>query len=306
VIERAEGAVFDIQDLAVTDGAGLRTVVFLKGCPLRCRWCANPEGQERGREVMHIRSTCARCMTCAAFCPSGAVSAASDGGPVFAREACSRCADTPCVARCPTRSLRTVGREWTADALYARVRQNAIFYRNSGGGVTLSGGEPLAQPMFVREFLARCAAVGLSVGVETCGFFDWESVEPFIRNIAFFFFDVKCLDDAVHRRVTGQGNERILGNLERLAALCADRITISVPVVGGVNASADFFEALADLCRRLGIRSVRLLPYHTLGVSKYKGLGRSYLMPDSAAVEPEEIGRFAELLRASGIECRID
>ena len=305
-MERAEGTVFDIQDLAVTDGAGLRTVVFLKGCPLRCRWCANPEGQERGRELMHIRSTCARCMACASVCPSGAVSVGSDGDPVFAREACSRCADTPCVARCPTRSLRTVGREWTADALYARVRQNAIFYRNSGGGVTLSGGEPLAQPAFVREFLSRCAAVGLSVGVETCGFFDWESVEPFIRNIAFFFFDVKCLDDAVHRRVTGQGNERILGNLERLAALCADRITVSVPVVGGVNADTDFFGALADLCRRLGIPNIRLLPYHTLGVSKYEGLGRAYLMPDSAAVEPEEIGRFAELLRASGIECRID
>ena len=306
MIERAEGAVFDIQDLAVTDGAGLRTVVFLKGCPLRCRWCANPEGQERGRELMNVRSTCERCMACASVCPSGAVSVGSDGGPVFAREACSRCADTPCVARCPTRSLRTVGREWTADALYARVRQNAIFYRNSGGGVTLSGGEALAQPMFVRGFLARCAPVGLSVGVETCGFFDWESVEPFIRDFSFFFFDVKCLDDDIHRRVTGQGNGRILGNLERLAGLCADRITVSVPVVGGVNANADFFGALARLCVRLGIGSVRLLPYHTLGISKYEGLGRAYLMPDSAAVEPEDIGRFAELLRAAGIACRVD
>ena len=302
----AEGTVFDIQDLAVTDGAGLRTVVFLKGCPLRCLWCANPEGQERGRELIHVRSTCARCMACASVCPSGAVSVGSDGGPVFAREACSRCAGMPCVARCPTRSLRTAGRDWTADALYARLRQNAIFYRNSDGGVTLSGGEALAQPMFVRDFLARCARVGLSVGVETCGFFDWESVEPFIRDFAFFFFDVKCLDDDVHRRVTGQGNGIILGNLERLAGLCADRITLSVPVVGGVNANADFFEALADLCRRLGIPNIRLLPYHTLGVSKYEGLGRAYRMPDSAAVEPEDIGRFVELLRAAGIACRVD
>ena len=305
-MERAEGTVFDIQDLAVTDGAGLRTVVFLKGCSLRCLWCANPEGQERGRELIHVRSTCARCMACASVCPSGAVSAGSDGGPVFAREACSRCAGMPCVARCPTRSLRTAGRDWTADALYARLRQNAIFYRNSDGGVTLSGGEALAQPMFVRDFLARCARVGLSVGVETCGFFDWESVEPFIRDFSFFFFDVKCLDDDVHRRVTGQGNGRILANLERLAGLCADRITVSVPVVGGVNANADFFGALARLCARLGIADVRLLPYHTLGVSKYEGLGRAYRMPDSAAVEPEEIGRFAELLHAAGIACRVD
>ncbi len=301
-----EGLIFDIQDLAVTDGPGLRTVVFLKGCPLRCLWCANPEGQEHAREVMHIRSTCARCMTCAAICPAGAASAGSDGYPAFARDECAKCAGTPCVARCPSRSLKVAGRTVTADALYARIRRNARFYRNSGGGVTLSGGEPLVQPAFVRDFLARCAPVGLSVGVETCGFFDWESVEPFIGGFGFFFFDVKSLDDAVHRRVTGQGNGRILGNLERLAGLHADRITVSVPVVGGVNANADFFGALADLCRRLGIAKARLLPYHTLGLSKYESLGRAYLMPESAAVEPEEIGAFAELLRAAGLECRID
>ena len=239
------GRIHSIESFGTLDGPGIRYVLFLQGCPLRCLYCHNPDARgESGGTVMSAGEVMADILTYRAF-----------------------------IAR---------------------------------GGVTLSGGEPLAQPAFVRDFLSRCAAVGLSVGVETCGFFDWESVEPFIRNIAFFFFDVKCLDDAVHRRVTGQGNERILGNLERLAALCADRITVSVPVVGGVNADTEFFGTLARLCHRLGIGSVRLLPYHTLGVSKYEGLGRAYLMPDSAAVEPEEIGRFAELLRASGIECRID
>ena len=301
-----KGVLFDLQDLAVSDGPGVRTVVFLKGCPLKCRWCANPEGQSPQEEVMHLRSLCTGCMTCRAVCPAGGVARGSDGFPRFRREVCASCTEKICVLRCPARSLKRVGRTWTVDELHGRLRQNALFYRNSGGGITLSGGEPLAQAPFVGALLRRCAASGISGGVETCGFFEWSAVEGFLEDLDFFFFDVKVLDGALHRRLTGQGNDMLLDNLARLARRCAPRITVSVPLIGGVNAHDEFFEELSHLCLRLGISRMRLLPYHTLGRSKYEALGREYPMGDEGELPPGAPERFVAAVRRYGLACGVE
>jgi len=301
-----KGWIFDIQDLAVTDGPEVRTVIFFKGCPLACRWCANPEGQLLREEIMHLRSLCTGCLTCQTVCPAGAVERAEDRRPRFRREACGSCAEKPCVLRCPARALKRVGRAWGVEELYKRLRQNALFYRNSGGGITLSGGEPLSQAPFVGALLRRCAASGISVGLETCGHFEWDAVEPLWDDLDFCFFDVKCLDDATHRRLTGQSNGLILDNLARLAQRFPHRITVSVPVIGGVNDHETFFEELAQRCLHLGISHMRLLPYHSLGRSKYDALGRTYPMGDDGDLPPDGAEPFAALVRRQGLACRVD
>jgi pyruvate formate lyase activating enzyme len=204
------GTVFSLQEYAVQDGPGIRTIIFLKGCPLRCRWCSNPEGQRPEPELLHSRTLCRRCQTCVRVCPQGAVSIDPAGYPRFCRELCRHCPEPACTQACPQQALRIAGHHWTAEALYTRVQSNALFYRNSQGGLTLSGGEPLAQPAFVGELVRLCSQAGLSVGIETCGLFDWPAAAGYVDSLDFFYVDIKCLDSALHRQVTGKKNDRIL------------------------------------------------------------------------------------------------
>lgn len=299
------GLIFNIQDYAVNDGPGIRTVVFLKGCPLRCQWCANPEGQEHFVEIMHSELLCKRCGRCVSACPTGATLDAG-GYPHLNRELCRQCKEHACEKACLSRALKIAGTYWTVEELFRRVQTNAIYFRNSGGGVTLSGGEPLAQPEFVRQFIARTEAVGLSVGVETSGMFEWARVEDFIGKMDFYFYDVKCLDPEIHQTATGVKNERILQNLRLLAQLDPEKITVSLAVIPGVNDSSAMALGLANLCKELQISKVRLLPYHTMGAGKYADLGREYLLQDGLEVEQTKLLRMEEIIRTAGISCWIE
>jgi pyruvate formate lyase activating enzyme len=298
--------IFDIQEYSIQDGRGIRTTVFLKGCPLRCRWCDNPEGQRPYPELMHARVLCKKHHKCFSGCRNSAIGFDPDGYPVFTRASCQVCTERVCEERCPERAIKIVGRGWTAEALYNRVRAHALFYRNSGGGVTLSGGEPLAQPEFVGEFLNLCEKTELSVGMETCGLFDWDQVKIFIGKFDFIYFDIKCLDTKLHQDVTGCGNEEILHNLTRLAGMNPSKITVTIPVIPGVNTSMEMMGEVAALCHGMSIGKVRLLPYHSFGAFKYEALGREYLMERNLSVDRSLLENYRAVIREKGIDCWIE
>jgi pyruvate formate lyase activating enzyme len=274
------GRIFNIQEYAVHDGPGIRTLVFLKGCPLRCRWCCNPEGQRCAADLAHSRTLCRKCRACVSACPHGAVTMGTEGFPAFRRLLCGRCADRSCERECPNKAIRIFGTDVTPAELVGVVSTNALFHRNSGGGVTLSGGEPLAQPAFVIPLLEQCERAGIAAGAETCGAFSWSAWKHDLARFEFIYWDIKTLDAARHRKATGGDNRAILDNLKRTAGLMAPSIILSITVVPGFNDSLDFARKAAALCRMLGISRMRLLPFHSFGRSKYEDLGRRYPASD--------------------------
>jgi pyruvate formate lyase activating enzyme len=298
----ADGIVFDIQHYAVHDGPGIRTLVFLKGCPLRCAWCCNPESQTFEPELLHASLKCRSHLACSAVCPNGAVRRAGDG-PSFDRATCLTCSGHPCVDACPSGALSVAGARMTADQVMARVAADRAFYANSGGGVTFSGGEPFAQPEFLRDLLARSKSLRIHTAVETCGYVEpdvFEAMEPLVD---LFLFDFKVLDPVRHRESTGVTNEVVLGNLESLAAKRAKDITVRVPLVPGFTDDRENLAAAAAHLRRLGLRRVELMPYHPFGMDKYAALGRAYALDGVHPPHREAVEAGASIFRASGLAC---
>jgi pyruvate formate lyase activating enzyme len=295
------GRVFDVQRFSLHDGPGIRTVVFMKGCPLRCAWCANPESQRPGPEIAWFQNLCAGCGRCAGACPRGAVQ--MDGGrPRTDCRLCAACGD--CAAACSRRARRLMGREVTADEVMAEVRRDAPFFRRSGGGVTFSGGEPLAQPALLLECLQRSRRWGYHTAVETCGHAHWDDLRDAAQLTDLFLFDLKTMDPTRHRELTGLGNEVILENLERLLEAGAD-VTARVPVVVGVNDDDDSTAALAAfVADHSRLRRVELLPCHALGAHKYAALGLT--PPASAPPAPERLAAMADAVRrVSAAQCLV-
>lgn len=225
-------------------------------------------------------------------CPENAASTDHEGYPLFKRNICLSCTKNTCEKKCPAKAIKIVGRHWSAQALYERIKTNALFYRNSNGGITLSGGEPFAQPEFVKEFLVHCEKTCLSVGAETCGLFDWNKVKDFIDRFDFYYFDIKCMDTEMHKLVTGQGNAAILENLRHLTVINPEKIIVTIPVIPGVNATTEMITETADFCKDTGITQIRLLPYHALGKFKYYALERKYLMEECIAVRQTDLEMF--------------
>lgn len=299
--------IFDIQDLSVQDGPGIRTTVFMKGCPLKCKWCANPEGQKPFSEIMHLSVLCNKNYNCIPACPNDAISKSSDeGSPVFNRIKCKTCTTLECVDSCPTFAIKLTGKYITLGELMSKIKPNIPYYKNSGGGVTFSGGEPLLQTEFIGKFLSETYRYGLSVGVETCGMFDWSEVRDFIDKFEFYYYDLKCMDSEIHKEVTGSSNATILANLKYLAAKHADKIIISVPVIPCVNDTSEQIKSIADYCNSLGVNKLRLLPYHSLGENKYFDLGRDYLMDKNISVSLNQLNVFKSLVESCGIKCWLE
>jgi len=293
--------VFDIQHYAVHDGPGIRTLVFLKGCPLACAWCANPESRRTEREVRQILARCRACLRCAEACSRGAISVV-DGRPRLDRTSCAACDGFECTAACPEHALIVTGAEWALDDLIARIAKDIDFYRNSGGGVTFSGGEPFAQADFLRAALAECKRLGIQTAVETCGQAapaDILAAEPLVD---LFLFDMKIVDPGRHRELTGIDNARILGNLRLLAERAPEKIALRFPVVPGLSDGEKNLEAIAALAAELRITRIELCPYHPLGRAKYGEVG----LPDPVEPPqplPADIARIAAFFEARGIGC---
>jgi len=292
------GRVLDIKRLAVHDGPGIRTTVFLKGCPLNCRWCHNPESVSPQPEIGLLKAKCRGCGQCAAVCPTGA-HVFTAGMHTLDHTRCTACGR--CVAACLPGALELYGREMTAAEVVAAVLQDRTFYATSGGGCTLSGGEPLWQAEFCAEVLALLHAEGIHCAVDTSGAVPWESLAAVLPHTDLFLYDVKHTDDARHREHTGSPCREMLENLRRLSG-CDVPIEVRIPTIPGFNADAASMSAIGELLGGLPHRvAVRLLPYH-LARSKYETVGHVDTMPDVPPPDSAAMTRWADLLRRHGLD----
>ncbi|HEY3354446.1 MAG TPA: glycyl-radical enzyme activating protein [Polyangia bacterium] len=293
------GVLFDVQHYAVHDGPGIRTLVFLKGCPLRCVWCCNPESHSAAPQLRHRATLCRGCRRCAGACPAGAITRAGERVRLD-RARCPADCGAPCVDACVESALGVVGERAAAASVIARVAADLPFYRNSGGGLTVSGGEPFAQPAYLRELLRDARGRGIHTAVETCGQAAPDDVLAAEPLVDLFLFDLKLVDARRHRELTGAGNERILANLRLLAARAPARVVVRVPLVPGLTDGAADLAAAADLVAALGLREVHLQPYHPLGRDKYAALGMTCAFATAAASDPAAAAR---IFAARGLTC---
>jgi pyruvate formate lyase activating enzyme len=294
-----QGLVFNLQQYSLHDGPGIRTTVFLKGCPLRCAWCHNPESIAPRREILVVENRCAACGECRRACPFG--EAVAGEGPLPARnDPCVFCGE--CAEACPFDARRMAGREMTVAEVMKAVLRDRVFYEESGGGVTLSGGEPLLQPRFVLALLEACRERGLHTALDTCGFGCTDDLLAMGRLADLVLFDVKLMDDARHRQHCGASNRPILENLRALASL-GRRIWLRVPVIPGVNDDEANLAAIAQLAARTpGVEQINLLPYHNTGVTKARRLGREAQAQEREQPEAEQMERAAGRFRATGLK----
>jgi pyruvate formate lyase activating enzyme len=299
----SQGRVFDIQQYAVHDGPGIRTLVFLKGCPLRCAWCCNPESQVSLPELRHVAARCQGCFSCIKACPQGAI-VEHHSHLQIDRRLCQRCEVRPCIESCPQAALSLVGREMSVGEVLTRVAADIPFYRNSGGGVTFSGGEPLAQPAFLKALLQGAKSLAIHTAVSTCGLAPIELLFSLLPLVDLFLFDLKIKAPEQHRHWTGVDNRPIHAALRFLVESCPNKIMVRIPIVVGCTDSPENAEGLAILCHELGLLRIILEPYHALGTSKYEEIGRALplepLLPSVATLEA-----FAQPFQRWGIDCQL-
>ncbi len=294
--------IFEIERFALNDGPGIRTVVFFKGCPLRCQWCSNPESQAGETELYYLPRRCLGCARCVEACDQEAL--AFTGKLLIDRQRCNACGR--CVQACNTTALSMAGRTLSIEEIYHEVWRDEAFFRNSGGGVTFSGGEPTEQPQALRMLAERCHHGGLHTVIETCGAFPWEAVRETLPALDLFLFDIKHLDPARHKELVGVGNGQMLGNFRRL--LEAGRSVVArFPLLLGINDDEGNLEALARFLRESapGIR-IDILPYHRLGNAKYAGLGRPYPLQDLAALSEARAVEVKDFFESHGLGARIE
>jgi len=298
-----KGCIFDIEHFAVHDGPGIRSLVFLKGCPLRCSWCANPESQGTEPELMYYEPSCTRCDLCVPTCPTRAITVHPDSRMTIEWQQCTNCG--ACVEPCITRALRMVGKHLSVAEVVHEVEKDRLFYRRSGGGVTLGGGEPALQTEFACALLKEFQKRFVHTAIETCGCVSWDRLNQVIRHCDLVYFDIKCMDATRHRELTGVSNELILSNAERVSR--EKPMAIRIPVIPGCNDSEENIRNTARFAKRLGqsVKQIELLPYHQFGESKYRRLGRKYTLHDTQRPGDDRVDAFRSIVEAYGIRVHI-
>jgi pyruvate formate lyase activating enzyme len=267
---KSNGIIYNIQRYSIHDGPGIRTTIFFKGCPLRCFWCQNPESQSMKPEIFLNKDNCTLCGRCADACPTGA-STLSERSATIDRSKCIGCGR--CAEACPNEARTLVGRQTTVDEIMQEVIRDKKFYDNSGGGVTLSGGEPLAQPEFALSILQSCREAGIHTAIETCGLAAWPTMEKLLEYTDLVLYDIKCVESGKHRAAAGQPNELILENARKIARL--KPMWVRVPMIPGFNDTIEEVKAITRFVRtELGPIDINLLAYNKLGEGKYGRLDR--------------------------------
>lgn len=281
-----EGIIFDIKHYAIHDGPGIRTTVFLKGCPLSCQWCANPESQKLSPEIMFDESLCVQCGSCASLCPHNAIEFNSNQR-LFRRSVCTGCGE--CAGACVFDAVELCGNPISVRTLWDKVKDDRAFWDRSNGGVTLSGGEPLLQARFTGAFLRWCRERNVHTAIETCGQVSEESFRKILSFVDFVIFDYKLADSAKHKKYTGMSNGLITKNLMTLLK-SSKKILIRMPLVPGINDAPEDLRKIGDLlsCTKPGVK-LELLAYHQLGQGKYNKLGMEYLMKGVASPTSDQV-----------------
>lgn len=289
-----KGMILQAQNFSVNDGDGIRTTIFLAGCPLRCKWCANPEGFTQNPKVAFYANHCVGCNKCTAVCPQQIGIDLN-----IERDRCTACGK--CISVCPKGARKYLTEEKTVADLVAQIRSQIPFFRQSGGGVTFSGGESTQQLDFLRTLATRFYDMGINLAIETCGFFDFEKVKDVLSLMDLIFIDIKHMDSDVHKKYTGKDNTLILENIKRLDELSIP-VVVRVPVIKGVNHQRENILATAAFVKaHLSHPKMELLPYHAYGESKYESLGMSLPSNDFQTPSVEEINHLESLITECGV-----
>lgn len=304
-IGELKGCVFNIQRYSTGDGPGIRSTVFLKGCPLSCLWCANPESIRSFPEVGHRDSLCKRCGRCIESCGQKAISLNDDGkGTIIDRKLCNNCRE--CVGFCTEGALVMHGQTFSVEDVFEEVRKDAMFYQNTGGGVTASGGEPLLQADFVAALFQRCQQSGIPTALDTSGYAPLSALKQVLEHADLVLFDLKCMDNYESMAAVGQSNKLILENAEYVMKSDVP-VIIRIPLIPGITEKTENLRSIAEFVKRVNPDTpINVLPYHRLGVSKYRMMDMDYKIRELEPLSQERITEVVEIFKSLGLQCEIE
>lgn len=293
--------IFNIQKFSVHDGPGIRTTVFFKGCPLKCLWCHNPESQMYEKQMLFDSNKCVLCGTCVKICPQKAIKIQNNKLTTDPNK-CNYCRQ--CEIYCIPGARQVAGKEYTVEEILKEVMKDKVFYEQSNGGVTVSGGEPLVQTDFVEELLRKLKEENIHTAVDTCGAVSFENIRRAASYTDVFLYDIKLMDDEKHREFTGVSNKLILDNLRKLSQI-HNNINLRMPIIEGVNSDESHIEKTIDFIKELNIKKVNLLPYHDIARHKYKKLDILYEDEKMSKPSDKKMQRFKEMFEKEGYETKI-
>lgn len=299
------GIIYKIERLAVYDGPGIRTVIFLKGCPLSCIWCASPESQKLNPETGFWKDKCTGCGSCLDACPEAAVTKDLKSNIVYDPKACCACGQ--CTQTCLSGARKTIGKKVSVEDVVKELEKDSIFYHRSMGGITLSGGDPVFQPLFSAAILKKAVEMGFHTAMETCAHADWKSFKGILEHLDLVYVDIKHMNSCEHKNLTGKTNEMILENIRQMDTHFPDlQMILRVPIIPGKNDSKENIDQTARFARGLkNLKRVELLPYHRYGVSTYKVVGKEYKLSQMDSPKRVHVEALMKVMTDQGIKAQI-